>query len=357
MITCELSQKCFLESDCVLRTAESHFEQCALLTGPLSVHHSTSYGINRLSILEEIPDFSVTNGLPHDIMHDLFEGVVPYQMKLLIFHCVDKKFFTIEELNERNTAFDFLGIKPIVIDVNLCKCDDSKIKQSALQMMSLCREFALIIGDKIPESKQHWHIFLILLRICSCAVAPLCSHDLIAYLRICVEEYLCVFCKLYPSKTIIPKQQYMLQYASQIDRFGPLIHSWTMRQDSKLSFVKRVSRSSNYKNVAKTVAQRHQFWLCYQIQSNSHMLTPQLEVSPKQLSNTLTCEDDYIQCELNHIFPSLCADSIICHPNWVNLQSSHFYKGLYELIKYDNMRPTFGKLLTLLLLKMFLSFV
>lgn len=88
MITRELSQKSFLESDCVLRTAESHFEQCALLAGPLSAHHSTSYGINRLSILEEIPGFSVTNGLPHDIMHDLFEGVVPYQMRLLICHCV-----------------------------------------------------------------------------------------------------------------------------------------------------------------------------------------------------------------------------------------------------------------------------
>ena len=120
MITRELSQKCFLESDCIMRTAESHFEQCTLLTGPLSAHHSTSYGINRLSILEEIPGFSVTTGLPHDIMHDLFEGVVPYQMRLLICHCVGKKFFTIEELNERIAAFVFLDNKPSEIDSSLC---------------------------------------------------------------------------------------------------------------------------------------------------------------------------------------------------------------------------------------------
>ena len=63
---------------------ENHFEQCALLTGSLSAHHSTSYRINRLSILEEIPGFSVTTGLPHYIMHDLFEAVVLYQMRLLI---------------------------------------------------------------------------------------------------------------------------------------------------------------------------------------------------------------------------------------------------------------------------------
>ena len=121
------------------------------------MHHSTSYGINRLSILEEIPGFSVTTGLPHDIMHDLFESVVPYQMRLLICHCVGEKFFTIEELNERIAAFDFLENKPSEIDSSLCRLNDSKIRQSASQMMALCREFALIIGNKIPESEPHWH--------------------------------------------------------------------------------------------------------------------------------------------------------------------------------------------------------
>ena len=60
----------------------------------------TLYGINRLSILEEIPEFSVTSGSPHDILHDLFEGVVPHHMTLLLCHCVNNKLFTIDELNE-----------------------------------------------------------------------------------------------------------------------------------------------------------------------------------------------------------------------------------------------------------------
>ena len=75
------------------------------------------------------------------------------------------------------------------------------------------------------------------------------------------------------------------------------------------------------------------------------MLTPRLEISPKHLSNTLACEDDYIKCELKRIIPSLCEDSIVCHPNWVNLQSSHFYKGLNVLVKYDSMHPAFGKII------------
>ena len=106
-------------------------------------------------------------------------------------------------------------------------------------MMALSHEFAIIIGDKILKGNLHWHIFLILLKICSIAVAPLCTHDLIAYLRLCVEEYLRMFHELYPTKTIILKQHYMLHYASQMENFGPLIHSWTMRQEAKLRFFKK----------------------------------------------------------------------------------------------------------------------
>lgn len=52
-----------------------------------------------MSILEELPGYSVINGLPHDIMHDLYEGIVPYELKLLICHCVQEGYFTIGELN------------------------------------------------------------------------------------------------------------------------------------------------------------------------------------------------------------------------------------------------------------------
>ena len=114
-------------------------------------------------------------------------------------------------------------------------------------MMALTREFVLIIREEIPKSEPCWEIFLILLRICSISVVPSCTHDLMAYLQVCVEEYLRLFHELYSNKTVIPKQHYMLHYASQMEKSGPLIHSWTMWQESKLRFVKRVSRSSNYK--------------------------------------------------------------------------------------------------------------
>ena len=106
MITSEQLQGCFSELTCVMRNSDSYFEQCSLINGPLCEHYSTMYGINYLSILEEVPGFSVIKGLPHDMMHDLYEGIVPYEMKFLLSHCVNMKYFTIDFLNERINKFE-----------------------------------------------------------------------------------------------------------------------------------------------------------------------------------------------------------------------------------------------------------
>ena len=348
MVTPELLQSCFCEDECMIRTSSSHFEQCLLLSGPLGGHHSVSYGITRLSILEEVPGFSVIHGLPHDIMHDLFEGIVPLNMMLLIEYCVTKIFFTINELNDRINNFDFIENKPSLIDPNIFK-KNRKIRQSASQMMALSKHFSILIGDKVPEDDQHWYCFQVMLKICSIALAPLATYDTIAYLGILIQEYLTLFQTLYPATTLKPKHHYMIHYPSQIRMFGPLIYSWTMRQESKLSFAKRVSYLSNYKNVSKTVANRHQYWLCHKIISDPSLLSPSFKISPVCETNPLSTEPNYVQAELTRLSPGLDLFSIVKHPKWVKMQSSSFKMGYYVLLKYDIYEPLFGKIIDLVI--------
>ena len=80
MVTSQQLQDCLSEKKNVLRTSQSYFEQCNLC-GPLHDHYSTMYGINHMSVLEEVPGFSVIKGLPHDIMHDMYERILLYEMK------------------------------------------------------------------------------------------------------------------------------------------------------------------------------------------------------------------------------------------------------------------------------------
>ena len=148
MITPTQCQNCYTEANCKLRDPETHFKQCQLLVGPLGSHYSTNFGINRYSVLEDVPGFSVATCIPHDIMHDLYEGVVPYELKLLILYCVQHNYFSIATLNDRIQRFDYVIDKPSLIDHNLSKTS-SKIRQSASQMMSLAHKFPLLMGDKI----------------------------------------------------------------------------------------------------------------------------------------------------------------------------------------------------------------
>ena len=228
-----------------------------MLDGVLELHYSTNYGINRKSILEDVPGFFVTNCIPHDIMHDLFEGVVPHELKpFLIYATQQKHYFTINDPNNRIRRFDFIHDKPTEIDANVCH-SQLKIRQSASQMMFLIRCFPLLIGDKVPESDLHWMSLLLLIKTCSISLAPSCKHDTVPYLAQLMQEKLSTFLSLYTSSKFIPLFHYMIHYPSQILNFGPLVHSWTVRQESKLSFIKEHSKHSNFKNVPLTAAKKH----------------------------------------------------------------------------------------------------
>lgn len=82
-------------------------------------------------------------------MHDLFKGVVPNEMKQLLSHCIQEKYFTLRELNDRILSFDFpKDSKPMSIDVDLLKKPGNKLRQSASQMMTLCQMQPLIIAER-----------------------------------------------------------------------------------------------------------------------------------------------------------------------------------------------------------------
>ena len=158
------SQTIFRENGFTLGDPTSHVFHCSLLDGPDSQRSLIEYGVNWRPLLDSLPYFSVVESMPHDIMHDPFEGVVPYELKLLIEHCSTvQPFFSIATLNNRITAFDYgyneTKDKPALLQ-------ESKLRQTASQMWLLARIFPLLVGDLVPKDSPHWHCFLKLLKIC-----------------------------------------------------------------------------------------------------------------------------------------------------------------------------------------------
>ena len=48
----------------------------------------TTYGLTNRSLLCELPTFDVTQQLPQDVMHTLLEGVVQYEVRLVLLHYI-----------------------------------------------------------------------------------------------------------------------------------------------------------------------------------------------------------------------------------------------------------------------------
>lgn len=62
-----------------------------------------------MSPLNELDYFHVANGqLPQDIMHVIYEGVLPLEIRLLLSKIVNEEhLFTLDSLNERFSSFPY----------------------------------------------------------------------------------------------------------------------------------------------------------------------------------------------------------------------------------------------------------
>lgn len=60
-------------------------------------NRSTEYGINRRSDLLRLDHFDLCSGaLLPDVMHDILEGTLQYELKLLLKYCIkEEHFFTV----------------------------------------------------------------------------------------------------------------------------------------------------------------------------------------------------------------------------------------------------------------------
>lgn len=107
------------------------------LSNPLlAASVATTYGLNRDSILNSLQYFHVTDGLPPDIMHDILEGTLQYEVKeMLYLFTVTKRYFSLSTLHRLISGFPYhysdASNKPSVINLH---STDNKLNQKGTDM-------------------------------------------------------------------------------------------------------------------------------------------------------------------------------------------------------------------------------
>ena len=79
------------------------------MEGPLYDHFTTIYGLTRDLILNTSKFFHIVDGLVPDVMHDILEGCLQYEVKKLLKHFIlTEKYFTLDELNKKIDEFPYV---------------------------------------------------------------------------------------------------------------------------------------------------------------------------------------------------------------------------------------------------------
>lgn len=240
----------------MLRTQENYDQD-------IVVANLSETGVARNSCINDLSYFSVVNNHVRDTMHDMLEGVVPLEVKLILQDLIDEKYFSLEELNYRIGAFSY-GFpdkknRPSIIKPGSLANPKSASGQKAAQMQCLFKFLPLIIGDKIPEDVGPYELLLSLLEIYKLIIAPSISTAATYSLKSKIKDHHRLFQDLYPDIPLIPKQHHLVHYPAIIRELGPLSSFSCIRYEGKHKKLKHFAKvSNNFINIEKTIAKKHQ---------------------------------------------------------------------------------------------------
>lgn len=255
------SESCYQE-----RTAAAYAHQCSLVLA--NPEMASLYGLKGDSVLNSLPLFHVTRGTPFDVAHDILEGVLCYVLEFFIQKATESstRYFSIDELNYAIETFPYSDSdkvnKPSVLPLS------GRVRQTAAQAWCLIRLFPLLIGTKIPNDCENWACVLKLLDVMELVFSHVHTASSISCVRLFVTEFLQMYSDI--GGAMKPKFHYMVHYASMIERYGPLIHCWTLRFEGKHNYFKELAnRTKNKMNTCLSLTRRHQSYQCMNVNSTT----------------------------------------------------------------------------------------
>ena len=122
----------------MIQDKESHKQQRALVEQDTTGIKSKEFSINRNSALNELAYFHVCSGaLIPDIMHDILEGALQYEVKLMLQVMIrTENYFTIDMFNCQleNIDFGYMEVKnkPTPLSSQTLSSDGNSLKQNGM---------------------------------------------------------------------------------------------------------------------------------------------------------------------------------------------------------------------------------
>lgn len=222
-----------------LRTPENYKTHCNL-------SNATETGIKEKCILNEINNFEIVRDCSLDVSHDLFEGVVQYDLCFILkyFICTTKR-FTLENFDKIIIEFNYgsadASNKPPPLSAAFHK--KRTLRMSASETACLLKYLGLMIGgiEGVANDKV-WQLYIILRKLTDIILSPSVVKETCTILSDLIAEHYLLWITL-TRKPLPPKFHNLIHYPGKILHFGPLIHLTSIRCDSKHRLLKCISNS------------------------------------------------------------------------------------------------------------------
>lgn len=297
----DISMK-FTEDEFIMRNSANYSYQLEAVEA--NPENAVIYGIRNaccFSKMKFVPS-PIIYLFPQDIMHDFLEGFIPAILILVLKELVREKQIKLAQLNYEVQHFPY-GVndrmsKPPPISEQALRPSGS-LPGTATEKWTLFRLLPQMIGNQIHGCGA-LDVYLFLREIGDIIMARTVRKCWLPNLEERITALLALVEEVFPGKHT-PKMHFLMHYPRLLMAYGPLIHVSCLQFEAKHQYFKNIARTScNFKNIAKTLARRHQMRQCWE-QANSKclgkkfMLTADtrdvpLHALPGSLARALQCK-------------------------------------------------------------------
>lgn len=242
---CELSlsecQSAVEEVNEKMRRISGYSLALSVLDDNENPNYKESKGVKRAYVFNRLQNFNILENCTVDIRHDFNEDVIPFFIRFLFQHLIERKITTVSNFQVLCRDHDYGWLwkkyKPSAINI-----DKSKLNQNATQSYCLMLHLPIILINFRAQLGPAWNAMEDLLQIMQILYSTRIHARDVDRIRVLLKhlKYLVDM-----GVSLLPKQNISSHYPNLILKIGPLVH---------LTY--------NYKNLMFTLTKRHQAKVC-----------------------------------------------------------------------------------------------
>lgn len=311
---------------------------------------STTSGVKEHCDLNDLKYFNSCSNKVFDVLHDLFEGWIPYVIKLVIAHFVlKKKYIDVETINTRLKLFQYgspeKSVKPsATFELTSLKnvLTDHTLKQKGVQTWCLLRVLPFILFDKVPSEDIYLQYLLELNKIVEIIMAPKISRSTLPYLKALLTTHYNQFNILFPTAKKINKLDHIMHIPECIEEFGPMCnYGCFIYEDKHQIFQKYTKICNNFINISKTMMHQSQIQQCAIWGTRKTFVR-------EKLSNFSTTTFSVNELSMSEMFitAGFQINDQVGQTDKVNVYSVKYKLGLFVAIELhkESAKPIFGEI-------------